>query len=407
MAGLAPGHLFSTPQINARSPCPRSPDRPDVAHGRRAFGRSCGKKLDRTMSTATSAFIAGLPKAELHLHIEGTLTQEKRKFFAERNGLPLEAKSFAALSVDAPADGDRTQAAKQKGIAQYKMFLDLYYAGLKVLRTEKDYFDLIFDYLRRCKENNVVYAEISFDPQAHTDRGVAMQAVVEGLVAGREAGAATFGVESNLIMCINRDLPLDSALVMLRDAAPYREHIVGLGLDSVEDGHPPIKFLSAYERARADGYRLTAHCDVDMTDAVKHTWQCLDDLRVERIDHGINVLDDERLIAAVRERNICLTACPTWRNGDPGPRRVDRIRRIYDLGLPVTLNTDDPGYFISGMMNAMLPPVAALGKFSAAELAQFMINAFDAAWLSREKRDGYIARVNSYLAANAPDRVMN
>jgi len=231
--------------------------------------------------------------------------------------------------------------------------------------------------------------------------------VIEGLVAGRKAGAAAFGVVSNLIMCINRDLPLDSALAMLRDAVPYRDHIIGLGLDSVEDGHPPIKFLSAYERARADGYRLTAHCDVDMTDAVKHMWQCLDELRVERIDHGINVLDDERLIAAVRERNICLTTCPTWRNGDPGPRRVDRIRRMYDLGLPVTLNTDDPGYFISGMMNDMLPPVAAVGKFSAAELAQFMINAFDAAWLPRDKRDGYIAQVNSYLAANAPDRAVN
>jgi adenine deaminase len=358
------------------------------------------------MPTASAAFIAALPKAELHLHIEGTLTPEKRKFFAERNGLPLEAKSFAALSVDAPSAGDHTDAAKQKGIAQYKMFLDLYYAGLKVLRTERDYYDLVFDYLRRCKENNIVYAEISFDPQAHTDRSVAMQAVVEGLVAGRKAGAATFGVESNLIMCINRDLPLDSALAMLRDAAPYREHIIGLGLDSVEDGHPPLKFLAAYERARADGYRLTAHCDVDMTDAVKHMWQCIGDLRVERIDHGINVLDDERLIEAVRERNICLTACPTWRNGDPGPRRVDRIRRVYDLGLPVTLNTDDPGYFISGMMNNMVPPVAALGTFSAAELAQFMINAFDAAWLSREKRDDYIRRVKTYLV-DTPEPVVN
>lgn len=333
---------------------------------------------------ATAAFIAGLPKAELHLHIEGTLTQEKRKSFAERNRLPLEAKSFAALRVEAPSAGDPAEALRQKNIAQYKMFLDLYYAGLKVLRTEQDYYDLVFDYLRRCKDDNIVYAEISFDPQAHTDRGIAMQAVVEGLAAGRNAGAAAFGVESNLIMCINRDLPLDNALAMLRDAAPYRDHIIGLGLDSVEDGHTPIKFVSAYERARADGYRLTAHCDVDMTDAVKHMWQCLDDLRVERIDHGINVLDDERLIAAVRERNICLTTCR-----------------------PVTLNTDDPGYFISGMMNNMLPPVAAVGKFSAAEVAQFMINAFDAAWLPREKRDGYIAQVNSYLAGNDPDRVVN
>src|SRR5580658_8540796 len=126
-------------------------------------------------AAATPDFIAGLPKAELHLHIEGTLTQEKRKFFAERNGHKLEAKSFAALNVESPAAADAPEAAKQRGIAQYKMFLDLYYAGLRVLQTERDYFDLIFDYLRRCKENNIVYAEISFDPQAHTDRGVPMQ----------------------------------------------------------------------------------------------------------------------------------------------------------------------------------------------------------------------------------------
>ncbi len=358
-------------------------------------------------ATATPDFIAGLPKAELHLHIEGTLTPEKRRFFAERNGQTFEAKSFAALQVDAPpAEGGDT-AAKQKGIAQYKMFLELYYAGLRVLQTERDYFDLIMDYLRRCKEDNIVYAEISFDPQAHTDRGIPIQVVMEGLIAGRREGAVAFGVQSNLIMCINRDLPLESALEMFRNAAPYREHIIGLGLDSVEDGHPPVKFLEVYERARVEGYRLTAHCDVDMTDAVKHMWQCLDELRVERIDHGINVLDDERLIDTVRERNVCLTACPTWRNGDPGPRRVDRIRRMFDLDLPVTLNTDDPGYFISGRMNNMLAPVAARGNFSAADLSKFMINAFDAAWLPREKRDGYIEMVRSYLAAEHTDRVLS
>lgn len=357
-----------------------------------------------TMSTATPDFIAGMPKAELHLHIEGTLTPEKKRFFAERNGHKLDEKSFAALNIEASPPAESAVSAQQRGIAQYRMFLDLYYAGLRVLQTEQDYCDLILDYLRRCKDNNIVYAEISFDPQAHTDRGIPMQVVMEGLIAGRRQGAAAFGVDSNLIMCINRDRPLDSALDMLRDAAPYREHIIGLGLDSVEDGHPPIKFLAAYERARADGYRLTAHCDVDMIDAVKHMWQCLDQLRVERIDHGINVLDDQRLIEAVHERNICLTACPTWRSGDAGPRRVDRIRRMFDFGLPVTLNTDDPGYFVSGMMNHMLPPVAALGQFSAAELSRFMITAFEAAWLPREKRDSYIALVRAYLAANDCDR---
>jgi adenosine deaminase len=347
------------------------------------------------MQTALTDFIAGLPKCELHLHIEGTLTPDMRKRLGVRNKIVPAGRSFDALEVETA--GTET---KQTGFDQYKMFLALYFEGLKVLRTEQDFHDIAFDYLKSCHDNNIRYAEISFDPQAHTSRDIPFAVVMDGLVSGSRAGRDAFGVESNLIMCINRDLPADDALAMLKDAKPYRDQILGLGLDSVEDGHPPVKFKQAYDLARDQGYRLTAHCDVDMPDAVQNIGQCIDILKVERIDHGINAIEDQRLIDAVIAQNICLTACPTWRTGDPAPRRVDRIRKMLDMGLKVTLNTDDPGYFISGPMNNMLPPVAALGHFTKAELSQFMINAFDAAWLPRESRDSYIAEVKDYLATS-------
>jgi adenosine deaminase len=351
------------------------------------------------MTIASTDFIAGLPKAELHLHIEGTLTQDLKRKLAARNKIDLGDKTFTALEVSGTAQSGSQRPLDQQalGIAQYKMFLDLYYEGLKVLHTEEDFRDLIRDYLRSCKADNILYAEIMFDPQAHTDRDVPMSVVMNGLIQGHKDGARDFGVENNLIMCINRDRPADSAMRMIEDAEPWREHIMGLGLDSVEDGHPPTKFQAHYDLARARGYRLTAHCDVDMVDAVKHIGECLNDLRVERIDHGINILENERLMDQAMERGICFTTCPTWRTGDPKPRRVDRIRQMLERGLTVTLNTDDPGYFASGLMNHMLGPVVAEGAFTEDELATFMVNAFESAWLPRTTRERYVGMVRGYV----------
>jgi adenosine deaminase len=341
---------------------------------------------------ASAEFIAGLPKAELHLHIEGTLSVEMKRRFADRNRLSLGDASFAPLHVP---EGPGNQALD---IQQYKMFLALYSEGLKVMHTEQDFYELALEYFDQCRANNIVHAEVSFDPQAHMNRGVAFGAVIEGLAAAQKTARETLGVESQLIMCVNRDLTLESAVSMLEAARPYRDKITGLGLDNVEDGHPPIKFESVYDMARDQGYRLAAHCDVDMINAHEHIRQCIFDIKVERIDHGINVLEDEALVSAAIERGIHFTACPTWRKGDPKPRRVDRIEKMRSLGLSVSLNTDDPGYFASGYMNHMLSAVAVTGELTESELVDYAKEAISGAWIEASRKAAYRTMIDNYVS---------
>lgn len=359
------------------------------------FGLDTGGVKDQrgdAMTRADAEFIAAMPKAELHLHIEGTFTVDMKRRFAERNKLELDEKSFTRLEVPEGSTG------RALDIQQYKMFLGLYNEGLKVLKTEQDFYELACAYYENCVRNRILYAEVFFDPQPHLDRGIPFQMMMEGLDAARREAARNHGIDGGFIMCINRDLPLDSALAMLDSARPFRDLIMGLGLDSVEDGHPPVKFRQAYDMARSEGYRLTAHCDVDMVNAAEHVRQCIEVLGVSRIDHGINVLDDPRLIDLAGERDISFTACPTWRKGDVAPRRVDRIEKMRKLGLRVSLHTDDPGYFASGYMNGMLTEVARHGALERSDMLDYMRNAFESAWLPARTRNHYLQMLGDFAA---------
>ncbi len=338
-------------------------------------------------------FLAGLPKAELHLHIEGTLTPEQKWQLAERNTVRLPYGSVQELRA--------AQAFEAPDAPTYlKTFIRHYNEGMAVLRKGRDFHDVTLAHLKQCRDENVRYVEIMFDPQPHLLAGIAFGEFFEGMDEARRIAARDFGVGSNFILSINRDRPLETAHLAMDSALPYKNRIVGFGLDSVEEGNPPEKFVGLYDRARAEGYRLTAHCDVDQTDAVAHIRDCLDLLKVERIDHGINCIEDEALVDRLRERSICLTGCPTWRPIDPAPRRVDRIRKMYDLGLKVTLNTDDPGLFSSGTLGNLLPPVAAAGNFTPADMAQMMIHAFEATFLPDDQRARYVEEVRDYMAVN-------
>jgi adenosine deaminase len=336
---------------------------------------------------AMEAFIAGLPKVELHVHLEGTITPAQRRKFARRNGLPEES----------PVAGWEYDTTTTDPAAYLKKFLTALFDNLSVLRTEQDFFDLTCEFLEQLSRENVIYVELSFDPQSHLPRGVPLADVINGIDGGRRKALEDFGIESNLIMCINRERSADEAFDLLQAARPFRDRLAGIGLDCAEEGNPPIKFKDVYAVAGAEGYRLTAHCDHGQRNSATHIWQCIEILKCERIDHGMNCLDDSRLVDTLGERAVVLTGCPTWRPIDPKPRRMAEIRSMYDQDLKVTLNSDDPGLFTSGTLGAMLSPVAAVGEFTEADLVRLMANAFEGSWASDEQKQKYLRKLNAYF----------
>ncbi|MEC7760685.1 MAG: adenosine deaminase [Pseudomonadota bacterium] len=344
--------------------------------------------------TASEDFILGLPKAELHVHMEGTVTARQKWDMAKRNGVELPFDSYEHLlaeqdyTADNPAD-------------VLKKFLDLYYGNHVVFRTEQDYRDVMYEYLRRCHEGNVRYAELFFGPQGHLALGMPLETLIEGLRAGIEDGYRDFGVEAKLLLTMNRGRSAESGLETVKSLVPYKDLVVGIGMGGYEPGNPPVKMQEAFDFARSEGWKITCHCDVDQADSVKHIWQCLNDIKVDRIDHGFNVMDDPKLVEAVIEREIYLTSCPTWWNEGGNPYRMERLRGMYDAGLPLTLNSDDPGMMASGMLHELLPRVAETCQFTEAEMAKLAKNSFSAAWIDADKRARFHAEVDGWLAASA------
>ena len=242
-------------------------------------------------------FIEKMPKAELHVHLEGTLEPEHIFRLAQRNNIELDYST------------------PEEVIAAYDFhdlpsFLTIYYAAMNVLRTEQDFYELAYQYFQKVAAENVVYVEPFFDPQAHTSRGVAFETIIRGIERAQADAQKNLGVESNLIMCFLRDMSAESAMEHLEMSLPFKSGIVGVGLDSDEKDNPPSKFAQVFARAREEGYRLTMHCDVNQKDIVEHIRECLDMIGVDRIDHGVNCLEDETLIRDIVEREIGLTVCP-------------------------------------------------------------------------------------------------
>ncbi|WP_028937265.1 adenosine deaminase [Pseudonocardia spinosispora] len=311
-------------------------------------------------------FISRLPKCELHVHIEGTLEPELKFALAERNGMRLPESSVEEMRASYTFDSLPT-------------FLTRYYDGMRVLRTEPDFYDLAWAYFEKAAAQRVRHAEIFFDPQAHTSRGVSFHVVVRGLRRAALDAERRLGVSSALIMCFLRDFQAEYAMATLLESLPYQQWIIGVGLDSDEHGNPPSKFAEVFARARQEGYLLTMHCDVDQQGSVEHIGQCLHDIQVNRIDHGTNVLESPELVAELVRRGIGLTCCPisnTWVSGDS---KAGSIKSLMDQGVSVTINSDDPAYF-GGYVEENLVLVAREAGLSRADLATLQRNAIDISW---------------------------
>ncbi len=328
-------------------------------------------------------FIASLPKAELHIHIEGSLEPEMMFALAQRNGVSLPYDSVEAIRA-------------AYSFSNLQDFLDLYYQGMSVLREEQDFYDLTRAYLSRVAADGVKHVEVFFDPQAHTARGVAFETVLDGIHRALADGERQLGITAKLILCFLRHLPAEDALVTLEQAMDHRDRIVGVGLDSSENGYPPELFVEVFAKARAAGFRAVAHAGEEGPPA--YVRGALEALQVDRIDHGNRALEDEALVAELAERQMPLTVCPLSNLRLCGVTDMKKhpLKTMLDKGLFVTLNSDDPSYF-GGYVNDNYRAVQQALGLSDAVLAEIARNSFAASFLDDEAKAARIAEVDAYV----------
>ena len=331
-------------------------------------------------------FIEGIPKAELHLHIEGSLEPELMFALAERNRVDLPYNSVEELR-------------QAYQFTNLQSFLDIYYAGARVLLVEQDFYDLTWAYLTRMQEQNVKHVEIFFDPQTHTERGVAFSTVIEGIDSALKDARREYGISSYLILCFLRHLSEDDAFKTLEEALPFREKIIGVGLDSSEVGHPPEKFQRVFQRASEEGFRRVAHAGEE--GPPEYIIGALDLLGVERIDHGVKCEKDPELLSRLAESRMPLTVCPlsNTRLCIFEKMKDHNLKRLLDAGLCVTVNSDDPAYF-GGYMNENLTAVQQGLNLSKEDLVELVKNGFRASFLPKTAIESRIQAVDEYASKN-------
>ncbi len=340
---------------------------------------------DFSSASRREAFISGLPKAELHLHIEGSLEPELMFALAQRN------------EVDIPfASVEEVRAAY--AFSNLQDFLDIYYQGMSVLQTEQDFYDLAMAYFQRIARDNVLHAEIFFDPQGHTERGVSFDTAISGLLRAMDDAETEFGISSHLIMCFLRHLSEEDAFVTLEQAEPWLDRILGVGLDSSELGHPPSKFARVFARAREKGLKCVAHGGEEGPPS--YVREALDELKIDRLDHGNRSLEDDQLVERLVREGMTLTVCPLSNLAlcVVDDLKQHPLKKMLDLGLQATVNSDDPSYF-GGYMNANFLQTAEALDLSADDVVTLAKNGFAGSFQDADAKTRALGEIDRYVDA--------
>jgi adenosine deaminase len=329
-------------------------------------------------------FIRTLPKAELHLHIEGTLEPELTFALAKKHGVTLKYANVEALRA-------------AYDFSDLQSFLDLYYAGADVLRDADDFYALTYAYLKRAHDDGVVHVELFFDPQTHTARGIEFETVLGGIRRALVEGEKQFGITHRLILCFLRHLSAEDAMRTLEQALPYKNQIAAVGLDSSERGHPPSKFVAVFDRARAEGFLTVAHAGEE--GPPEYIYEALDLLKVSRIDHGVRSEEDPALIERLVRENMPLTVCPLSNVKLCVYKRIEdhNIKRLLDRGVRVMVNSDDPAYF-GGYVGANYLAIARGLNLGRVDLAQLARNSIEASFLGADAKRTWLEKIDALAA---------
>lgn len=339
------------------------------------------------MSTSLKQFIEGLPKAELHLHIEGSFEPELMFEIAQRNKKEIRFKSVEEVK-------------EAYNFSNLQDFLDIYYQGMNVLTTEQDYYDLTWAYLSKVYLENVIHAEIMFDPQGHTDRGIRFDTVINGIDRALKDAQSKLGMTTVLIMSFLRHLDEESAFKTLEDGLRHQDKITAIGLDSSEVGNPPSKFQRVYKKAKEAGFKLVAHAGEE--GPAEYVWEALNLLNIDRLDHGNRCLEDEKLVEELASRKMGLTVCPlsNLKLCVVDDLKEHPLKTMLQEGLKPSINSDDPAYF-GGHMNANYLATAQALNLSKEEVAEVAKISFETSFLPEDLKAECIKVVDDYLKANS------